>query len=605
MNLELVGALNELERERGISKEILLEAIEAAIVSAYKRGDQAAQNVRVSVSDTTGLIQVFAQKEVVEEVLDPSNEIALHVARSIDPNYAVGDIVEVDVTPKDFGRIAAQTAKQVVIQRIREAERALIFEEYSNRTGDVVTGIVQRSDYRNVLVDLGKVEAILPPSEQIPKENYSHGTRLKVYISDVRQTTKGPQVVVSRSHPGLLKRLFELEVPEIHDGVVEIKAVAREAGNRSKIAVISRDSNVDPVGACVGPRGMRVQTIVQELKGEKIDIVEYSVDPERFIGNALSPARVMRVFVNEDEKSARAVVPDHQLSLAIGREGQNARLAARLTGWKIDIKSETQMAELARLEAARALEPRQEPAPAPEVEAEVDQELEEVAAAPEESVEPVAPAVLEEDVFEQDDVAAEEPIDETPAAAASVVSDDEEPVLEELGSEADLVEDEVDLDLEAEAVLDETTIDPVVEDEVEAEEDPAELDISLDLIEELAEEPLVDDLDAPKPKKSRASKKAEILDILDEDVFDEEDEELPSLFDGDDDELDVDDDEPLVFVVEGSTDDEDDEPEAADEAWDEPDDTTSSGKKKGKLVFKDLSELRSLLDAADRKDKRR
>ncbi len=234
MNLELVGALNELERERGISKEILLEAIEAAIISAYKRNDQAAQNVRVEISEKSGKIQVFAQKQVVEEVVDPANEISLEAARAINPNYSAGDVVEIEVTPRDFGRIAAQTAKQVVIQRIREAERAIVYEEYANREGDVVTGIVQRSDHRNVLVDLGRVEAILPPSEQMPKETYSHGARIKVYISEVRQTTKGPQVIVSRSHPGLLKRLFELEVPEIHEGIVEIRAVAREAGNRSR-----------------------------------------------------------------------------------------------------------------------------------------------------------------------------------------------------------------------------------------------------------------------------------------------------------------------------------------------------------------------------------
>src|SRR5690606_35836814 len=239
---------------------------------------------------------------------------------------------------------------------------------------DIVTGIVQRMSNRNAIIDLGRIESVLVPSEQMPGETYSPGARIKVYITEVKQLPKGPQVYISRTHPGLLKRLFELEVPEIHDGVVEIKAVAREAGNRSKIAVISKDSNVDPVGACVGPRGMRVQSIVQELKGEKIDIVEFSIDPERFIGSALSPARVMRVFVNEEEKSARAVVPDHQLSLAIGREGQNARLAARLTGWKIDIKSESQMSELALLEAQRAREERaaaaaaEAAAPSPSVE---------------------------------------------------------------------------------------------------------------------------------------------------------------------------------------------------------------------------------------------
>ncbi len=313
MNLELVAALGELEKERGIPKAILFEAIEAAIVSAYKRNYGSAQNVRVEL-DNSGDIKVYARKDVVEEVLEEANEINLEDAKAIDANYQLDDVVEIEVTPRDFGRIAAQTAKQVVIQRIREAERAMIFEEFQDREGDIVTGIVQRTEHRNVLVDLGKVEAILPPSEQITRENYGHGTRMKVYVTEVRKTTRGPQVVASRTHPGLLKRLFELEVPELHDGIVELRAVAREAGSRSKMAVYSRDPNVDPVGACVGPRGMRVQAVVQELRGEKIDIVQWSSDPELFIASALSPARVLRVHIMDGEKTARAVVPDHQLS---------------------------------------------------------------------------------------------------------------------------------------------------------------------------------------------------------------------------------------------------------------------------------------------------
>jgi N utilization substance protein A len=364
MNLELVAALGELEKERGIPKAILFEAIEAAIVSAYKRNYGSAQNVRVEL-DNSGDIKVYARKDVVEEVLEEANEINLEDAKAIDANYQLDDVVEIEVTPRDFGRIAAQTAKQVVIQRIREAERAMIFEEFQDREGDIVTGIVQRTEHRNVLVDLGKVEAILPPSEQITRENYGHGTRMKVYVTEVRKTTRGPQVVASRTHPGLLKRLFELEVPELHDGIVELRAVAREAGSRSKMAVYSRDPNVDPVGACVGPRGMRVQAVVQELRGEKIDIVQWSSDPELFIASALSPARVLRVHIMDGEKTARAVVPDHQLSLAIGKEGQNARLGARLTGWKIDIKSESQMQELLAMEARRmfAIPPRDDDAP--------------------------------------------------------------------------------------------------------------------------------------------------------------------------------------------------------------------------------------------------
>lgn len=346
MNTEFIEALAELEREKGISMDVLLEALEAALISAYKRNFGSLQNVRVTIDRLTGEIKVYARKTVSEQVEDDRSEISLEDARGKDPRYEMGDIVEIEVTPRDFGRIAAQTAKQVVVQRIREAERGIIYEEFSSREGDIVTGIVQRQDQKNIYIDLGKTEAILGPTEQIPGEEYRHSDRLKTYIVEVKKTTKGPQILVSRTHPGLLKRLFELEVPEIHDGIVELKSVAREAGARSKIAVFSRDDNVDPVGACVGPKGMRVQTIVSELKGEKIDIVKWNQEPAKFVANALSPAKVVDVRILEAEKIARVVVPDYQLSLAIGKEGQNARLAAKLTGWKIDIKSETQMEEL-------------------------------------------------------------------------------------------------------------------------------------------------------------------------------------------------------------------------------------------------------------------
>jgi len=335
-------AFEQLGKEKGIAPEILFDAIEAALISAYKRNFGSAQNVRVSLDRTTGEIHVYARKNIVETVTDPRLEMKLPEAKAIDLRYELGDIVEVEVTPKDFGRIAAQTAKQVVVQRIREAERGIIYEEFSNRESDILTGIVQRIEQKNVYIDLGKAEAILTPSEQIPGESYRHGDRLKTFIIEVKKTTKGPQIIVSRTHPGLLKRLFELEVPEIHDGIVEIKSVAREPGLRSKIAVYSRDENVDPVGSCVGHKGMRVQTIVDELRGEKIDIVKWNADPTKYIANALSPAKVISVEVNEAEKISKVVVPDYQLSLAIGKEGQNARLAAKLTGWKIDIKSESQ-----------------------------------------------------------------------------------------------------------------------------------------------------------------------------------------------------------------------------------------------------------------------
>jgi N utilization substance protein A len=336
-------AFEQLGKEKGIAPEILFEAIEAALISAYKRNFSSAQNVRVSLERTTGEIHVYARKAVVEVVTDSRLEIDLTEARLLDIRYDLEDIVEVEVTPKNFGRIAAQTAKQVVVQRIREAERGIIYDEFSNRESDILTGIVQRIEQKNVFIDLGKAEAILAPSEQIAGEVYKHGDRLKTYIIEVKKTTKGPQILVSRTHPGLLKRLFELEVPEIHDGIVEIKSVAREPGLRSKFAVYSRDENVDPVGACVGHKGMRVQSIVNELKGEKVDIVKWNTDPAKYIANALSPAKVVSVEINEVEKISRVVVPDYQLSLAIGKEGQNARLAAKLTGWKIDIKSESQV----------------------------------------------------------------------------------------------------------------------------------------------------------------------------------------------------------------------------------------------------------------------
>ncbi|HEY4390522.1 MAG TPA: transcription termination factor NusA [Paenibacillus sp.] len=345
MSMDFIEALNDLEREKGISKDILFEAIEAALISSYKRNFNTAQNVRVDMNRHTGSIKVFARKLIVEEVLDPRTEISLHSSREINPSFQLDDVAEIEVTPRDFGRIAAQTAKQVVTQRIREAERGLIYNAFVEKEEDIVTGIVQRQDLRNVYVDLGKIEAHLPLNELMPGEKFKHGDRIKAYITKVENTTKGPQILLSRTHPGLLKRLFELEVPEIFDGVVEIRSVAREAGFRSKIAVYSRNNEVDPVGSCVGPKGTRVQTIVTELHGEKIDIVRYSDNIDEYVANALSPSKVLEVQVFEAEKMARVIVPDYQLSLAIGIKGQNARLAAKLTGWKIDIKSETQAEE--------------------------------------------------------------------------------------------------------------------------------------------------------------------------------------------------------------------------------------------------------------------
>lgn len=345
MSSELLDALNLLEKEKGISRDVIIEAIEAALVSAYKRNFNQAQNVRVDLNLQTGSMRVLARKDVVDQVFDSRLEISLEDARQLNPNYQVEDVVEMEVTPKDFGRIAAQTAKQVVTQRVREAERGIIYSEFIDREEDIMNGIVQRVDNRYIYVSLGKIEALLPASEQMPNEQYKPHDRIKVYITKVEKTSKGPQIFVSRTHPGLLKRLFETEVPEIFDGTVEIKSVAREAGDRSKISVSTDVPNVDPVGACVGQKGQRVQVIVNELKGEKIDIVKWSEDPVEFVANALSPSKVLEVIVNKEEKATTVIVPDYQLSLAIGKRGQNARLAAKLTNWKIDIKSETDARE--------------------------------------------------------------------------------------------------------------------------------------------------------------------------------------------------------------------------------------------------------------------
>ena len=356
MNADFISAIQELGKEKGIEPELLYQAVEDALVAAYKKNSNTNQNVRVDMNKETGEIHVYAQRTVVESDPIDETEMSLEDAQAIDARYVVGDIVETEVTPKNFGRIAAQNAKQVVVQRIREAERGQVYERFQSRAQDIVTGIIERQENKNVYIDLGKVEAILTPNEQIPGEIYQYHDRMKTFIVEVKRSTKGPQIVVSRTHPGLLKRLFELEVPEIHDGIVEIKSVAREPGMRSKISVYTADENVDPVGACVGHKGMRVQTIVNELRGEKIDIVKYSEDPAQYVANALSPAKVVSTNVNEAEKICRVVVPDYQLSLAIGKEGQNARLAAKLTGWKIDIKSESQ----AREEEAAPVEAEQE-----------------------------------------------------------------------------------------------------------------------------------------------------------------------------------------------------------------------------------------------------
>lgn len=356
MSKEMLNALDALETEKGIAKEIVIEALEAALVSAYKRNYSQAQNVEVEFDMKKGNIHVYAVKEVVEVVFDSRLEVSIEDALELNKAYEIGDKIRFEVTPKDFGRIAAQTAKQVIMQRVREAERSIIYNEFVAYENDIMQGIVERQDNRYIYVNLGKIEAVLSKQEQIPNETYKAHDRIKVYVTKVENTSKGPQIFVSRSHPDLLKRLFEQEVPEIYDGTVEIVSIAREAGDRAKVAVMSRDANIDPVGTCVGPKGQRVQAIVNELKGENMDIVEWNENPATYIANALNPAQVVDVTFNEAQGSCVVVVPDYQLSLAIGKRGQNARLAAKLTGFKIDIKSESDMAALAEVKEETDLE---------------------------------------------------------------------------------------------------------------------------------------------------------------------------------------------------------------------------------------------------------
>lgn len=354
---EMMDAIEALAKAKDISVDQIVSAVEEGCKAAYrryiKRGVNAPMNLSVVISRDRD-VQIFARKVVCEEVEDENQQISLQEARTLRPNYELGDIVEIDVTPADFGRVAAQTAKQVMLQRLREAERGKIYDEYIEKENEILTGIVERVEPKAVYVELGRTEGVLESSEFMPGEEYRPGDHIKVYVLQVyrsgRDAARAPQVAVSRVHTGLVKRLFEMEVPEIATGVVQIKSIAREAGSRTKMAVASMDAMIDPVGACVGPRGSRVDKVVSELKNEKIDIIKWSSDPAEFVANALNPAHVVSVFVSDKEKICRVVVPDNQLSLAIGKEGQNARLAAKLTGWKIDIKSQTQVAELLRQE---------------------------------------------------------------------------------------------------------------------------------------------------------------------------------------------------------------------------------------------------------------
>ncbi len=346
-NKELILALDELEKERGIKKEYLLESIETALVTAYKRNFDSLENVKVNMDQDTGEIHVYSVKEIVDAVEDQNLQISLHQARQINKKLDIGDSIDIEIVPKAFGRIAAQTAKQVIIQKIREEERNIMFTEFNDRKGEIVSAIIQKAEGGTLVLDLGKLEAIMPLKEQIPTEDYKVNEKVKAYVLNVERGLKGaPQVIVSRAHSDFIRKLFEFEIPEIYEGLIEIKSVSRDAGYRSKVAVYSTNENIDPVGSCVGQKGVRIQNIINELSGEKIDVIEWNEDPAIFIASALLPAQVLAVDIKEEERFAQVIVPDNQLSLAIGKSGQNARLAAKLTNWKIDIKSETQFREM-------------------------------------------------------------------------------------------------------------------------------------------------------------------------------------------------------------------------------------------------------------------
>ena len=342
MSAELFMLLDEIEKEKGISRDVVIDALNGALLSAYKKNFGAVQDAKVIIDEETGAIKVYARKNVVEEVENRECEISVEDAQKVNPNYEAGDIFETEVTPETFGRIAAQTARQVVLQRIREAEREKAFDEFSDRANEIMTATVRKIDRRNIMLEIGDTESVLMPNEQVKNDNYRPGEKFKVFVVEVANSVKGVHLVVSRSHPGLVRRLFELEVPEIKKGVIEIKGLTREPGSRSKLAVCSTVEGVDPVGTCIGPKGMRVQAVIDELRGEKIDIIKYSDDPAEYIVQALSPAQVISIDIDEEKKACSVVVPNDQLSLAIGKEGQNARLGARLTGWKIDLRPENQ-----------------------------------------------------------------------------------------------------------------------------------------------------------------------------------------------------------------------------------------------------------------------
>jgi N utilization substance protein A len=475
VNKEFISAINQVCHERQLSRDVVLEAIEAALISAYKRNSGATQTITAKIDPDTGIARVFVEKEVVVDVIDSKSQITVEHARKYDPEAGAGDVVHVESTPADFGRIAAQTAKQVILQRIREAERDSLYNSYAEREGEIINGTVQSIDPQQVTLSLGKVEAILPRSEQIPTERYSIGQRLRAYVSEVQKTSRGPGIIVSRTHRMMLRRLLELEVPEIYNGTVEIKSIAREAGYRSKVAVAALQDGVDPVGSCVGMRGVRIQSIVNELNGEKIDVVQWSPDVASFIANGLSPAKVLNVILQDDldGKTAIVVVPDKQLSLAIGKEGQNARLAAKLTGWRIDIKSATEAAEEALRKAFEKQYVRERTTEARDILAIAEEILKEKegAALSEGELHALSQAIH---VVDQAEVALEMEQAALEAEASELVAEDKETAEEhdDLLAQAEallVAKDKVTEEAEAESTVEEgAEEEPLVEAEAEA-----------------------------------------------------------------------------------------------------------------------------------------
>ena len=530
MSDALVAAFELLQSEKGISAEVIQEALESALVSAYKKEYGTSQNVEVKFDTKTGNITVYQIKDVVEEVENENLQISLEDAKEKNFAYEVGDKIRFEVTPKDFGRLAASTAKQVVTQRLREAERSVIYQEYIQYEDDLMTGIVERQDNNYVFINLGKVEAVMSDRNQIEGEVYKAHDRIKVYVNNVQDSSKGPQVFVSRTHPNLIKRLFEQEVPEIYDGVVEIMSIAREAGDRSKLAVYSHDENVDAVGTCVGPKGIRVQAIVNELNGENMDIVEWDEDPVVFIKNALNPADVIDVYIDEEERECVAVVPDMQLSLAIGRRGQNVRLAARLTGYKIDIKSESEFdpEEYAQLEAEKDIaEDRDEIEISSDLSVEpVLDESEEFFDSLDEMTEEADPEEIEdtEDFF---DIFDDQHNEDTPMETTALETDEDTPREDEQVTE-ELADENLEADLEPDLEVEE---DPSVNKEYIVDEEPDLAPNDDPELEEVYDEKVEPDLIADLDQELEDSPEADIeisrevseeLEEIDEELEDED-----------------------------------------------------------------------------------